>query len=836
MNVIVNLFLTILGMSLTAAYCILAVCLLRVLLRRMPKIFSYCLWSVVALRLVCPILPESRFSLMGDRVVESARWIASTNTEYGWGSGTKPMADGFGGDIVPNVSGIYDLSEGEGVGASGIGNVNAINGYPSGEVEGDITALTNGKGTGGIYGITAHGINTGGTIADGIAAGGFTASGVTAGGVAASGVTVDGIGADGVTADGIPAGDNPQAGGIGSGSVNAFGTKGTDTDGFRNIIQFAAAIWLGISLILCAYVVGSYLRLKMRLAKVAYTDRTFENIPMKYAHGIETPFVLGLVHPVIYLPDTLTDSEAMQCLSHERVHVQRRDYLVKQFAFVLACVHWFNPFVWLAFHLMSQDMEMSCDEQALQSPSLADRKAYSDTLLRVSTSRLQFGGCPLAFGENSASLRIKNIMNYKKPSFWVIVMVCAVIVTCMVGLFTNPVNGTAEETEANIEAKVDKDLAAMQGEQTVGEAQNNAEVGTESQNSTLADRNEEQSEWSIGPVQAQYEVELVDIMKNNLENNYLKQIGTLEASIRTMEDVLEADNIKLTKLQSKLNAARKNSAGKETEEQIVKLQSEIAELLKLEESCAVTKERLLKEKAAVEMSLQKMNITDITDIDGQYVKLDYSANKYLNQPEINCFLMQNFNTSQIDLDFLLYDGAGMENSEPSAEELQLLESAQALESGIVSEEIVYHFTGEQVDSFLTEKLGLPLSEIQYGTGSGNTLKDTWEYWEEYDSYTLFAPKGDTFYTKVECWNAFNYYNGILRLDYINADKKASRWSACPMVEGSLYLAPKDAKNGDVNHLNSYYIIGNVIHEGTLKDRDSSNAFDLSEYLNRLKQY
>lgn len=756
MNMIENLFLTILGMNLTATYCILAVCLLRILLRKMPKIFSYCLWAVVVLRLVCPILPESRFSLMGDKVVESARQIAATNMEYALESRTKPMADGLGSDIVPGTSGIHGLPETEGVGESGNGTVNSINDDLSGEVEGDGTNPANGKGT--------------------------------------SVMNADGT--DGHTVGSIITGGGPQAGEIESG----------------NIIHFAAAIWLGIFFLLGAYGIGSYLRLKQRLAKVAYRGGIFEKIPVKYAPGIETPFVLGLLRPIVYLPDTLTDNEAMQCLSHERVHVQRRDYLVKQFAFVLACVHWFNPFVWLAFHLMSQDMEMSCDEQALQSPALEDRKAYSDTLLKVSTGRVQFGGCPLAFGENSTSLRIKNIMNYKKPGFWAVAVVCMAIVICMVGLFTNPANGTSDETEADmdIEAKIDKDLAATQGEPT--------------------DETQKRPEWSLGPVQAQYEAELVDIMKKNLEKNYLKEIGTREASIRTLEDELMENKEKLAKLQNNLNAARQDSAGAEAKnaEKIVELQTKIAELNKNAEWDAFFMEKTSAEKAALELRLQKM---DITDMDGQYVNLTYSADKYLNQPEINCFLMQNFNTSQIDLDLLFYDGAGLENSEPGAEERQLLEGAP--EEDTEQKEIFYHFTGEQVDSFLTEKLGIPLSEIQYGTGSGNTLKDTWEYLEEYDSYTLFAPKGDTFYTKVECFWAFKYYNGILRLDY--RDKKASiRSSYEPMIKGSLYLAPKDAKNGDVNHLNSYYIIGNEILEGSFKDRDPENAFDLSKYLNRLK--
>ncbi|MCM1090651.1 MAG: M56 family metallopeptidase [Butyrivibrio sp.] len=648
MNMIANIFLTILGMSLTAAYCILAVCLLRVLLRRMPKIFSYFLWSVVALRLVCPILPESRFSLMGERVVESARRIAATDMEYGLESGTEAMADRFDGvkgdlsnNILPEAEGIGTNETQNGI-ANGIGSENGINGYPSGMVWGDFQA------------------------------------------------------------DG----------------QESSGTLG-------NVIYPAAAVWLSVFLILCIYSTVSYRRLKRRLAGVAYTGRPFEGIPVKYANGLETPFVLGLLHPTVYLPDTLTDSEAIQCLSHERVHVRRRDYLVKQFAFVLACVHWFNPFVWLAFHLMSQDMEMSCDEQALQSPALADRKAYSDALLKMSTGRLRFSGCPLAFGESSVSLRIKNIMNYKKPSFWAVVAVCVVMVICMAGLFTNPTGQVADETEQNNIGSANVMANKADSPTNASEAENPDSTATDG--TSLP----KQPEWSIGSVQAQY------------ETDYLK---------------------------------------------------------------------------------------DITDTEGRSVELNDSATKYLNRPDINCFLMQNFNTSRIDLAFLLYDNAGMENSEPDTEELRLLEST--VEEGIWSGGIFYHITGEQLDQFLMERLGLPLSEIQCGTESGNTLKDNWEYLEEYDSYTMFGPKGDTMYTEVDYVDAFEYYNGILRLDYRD---KLRGHPYSPNLSGSLYLAPNDNLNGDVNNLDSYYIIGNVIHEGVLKEQNAENTFDLTEYLNRLKQ-
>ena len=64
-------------------------------------------------------------------------------------------------------------------------------------------------------------------------------------------------------------------------------------------------------------------------------------------------------------------------LCHERVHLQRRDYLFKPAALLICCVHWFNPLVWLAFYLMNMDCEMSCDEKVVK--LLGEESKQSDS-------------------------------------------------------------------------------------------------------------------------------------------------------------------------------------------------------------------------------------------------------------------------------------------------------------------------------------------------------------------------------------------------------------------------------------------------------------------------
>ena len=155
-------------------------------------------------------------------------------------------------------------------------------------------------------------------------------------------------------------------------------------------------------------------------------------------NGIKTPFIFGVFKPKIYLPAGLSENERTYIIKHEQTHIRRFDHLIKPFAFLVLCVHWFNPLVWAAFFLMSEDMEMSCDESVIKQMGNEIKKDYSTSLLYLSTGRRIIGGCPLAFGENNTKGRIINILNYKKPAFWVVIVAVIAVVAISVGLMSNP--------------------------------------------------------------------------------------------------------------------------------------------------------------------------------------------------------------------------------------------------------------------------------------------------------------------------------------------------------------------------------------------------------------
>lgn len=192
-------------------------------------------------------------------------------------------------------------------------------------------------------------------------------------------------------------------------------------------------VWLiGIALLL-AYSLVTLLRLKRRLkTAVRCQDSLF------LSHAIDTAFVLGIFRPKIYLPAGLTDALREYILLHEQTHIKRLDHLMKLLSFLVLCLHWFNPLVWIAFFASGKDMEMSCDEAVIRKLGNGVKKEYSASLLTLATGRRMVGGTPLAFGEGDTKSRIKNVLNYRKPALWVLTVGVVVVLCVVAGLMANP--------------------------------------------------------------------------------------------------------------------------------------------------------------------------------------------------------------------------------------------------------------------------------------------------------------------------------------------------------------------------------------------------------------
>ena len=186
--------------------------------------------------------------------------------------------------------------------------------------------------------------------------------------------------------------------------------------------------WLIGFVILLAYSVISYLRF-CGMLKDAVPEA--ENILI--SDHIDTPFVLGIINPKIYLPSSLGEKDKAHVLAHERKHIQRKDHILKPAAYLITALHWFNPLVWISYILFCGDLELSCDEAVIKEMDLKEKKDYALALLNCQAHRRTVLAYPLAFGETDVKERVTSILSHKKPAFWlteIALIICVVTALC----------------------------------------------------------------------------------------------------------------------------------------------------------------------------------------------------------------------------------------------------------------------------------------------------------------------------------------------------------------------------------------------------------------------
>ena len=204
----------------------------------------------------------------------------------------------------------------------------------------------------------------------------------------------------------------------------------------------AAWVWLGGCAVLFLYAVISALRLRLRVCTaVRLEGNVFQS------EFVPSPFILGVFRPRIYLPFGLEPGAQDMVLAHERAHLKRGDQLWKPLGFLLLTAYWFNPVCWLAYILFCRDIEAACDEKVVRELGEGCKTAYSRALLQCSVPRRMITACPLAFGETGVKGRIKSVLNYKKPAFWVVLAAVLVSIAVAVCFLTDPKTGTEQPEE-----------------------------------------------------------------------------------------------------------------------------------------------------------------------------------------------------------------------------------------------------------------------------------------------------------------------------------------------------------------------------------------------------
>ncbi|MBE6752501.1 MAG: M56 family metallopeptidase [Ruminococcaceae bacterium] len=188
---------------------------------------------------------------------------------------------------------------------------------------------------------------------------------------------------------------------------------GASVNPLQIVVKVAIVIWfIGVAAMLF-YALISWLVLYKKIK---------ESTPIKknifICDYITTPFVSGLIKPKIYLPSSLDVSDMECVIAHEQSHIKRGDHIWKLIGYLILCIYWFNPVMWVSYNLFSKDIELACDAKALKKTTNLYRTFYAEKLINFSSKKDNVFSCPLAFCETAIESRVKSVLTYKKPKIW----------------------------------------------------------------------------------------------------------------------------------------------------------------------------------------------------------------------------------------------------------------------------------------------------------------------------------------------------------------------------------------------------------------------------------
>jgi len=237
-------------------------------------------------------------------------------------------------------------------------------------------------------------------------------------------------------------------------------------------VSVASVVWLAGVAGMLVYSLISYLTLRKRVsASVPVPSEKAGAKRVFICDEIKSPFILGIFKPTIYIPSSLNEENLQFVIAHETAHLKRHDNLWKPLGFLLLSVYWFHPLCWIAYILLSKDIESACDEKVIKDKDRNYLALYSQALLDCALQRKRISACPLAFGENGVKSRVKGILNYKKPAFWIVIAAILCLIAVTVCFLTNPKkkelpNTVLAKTETEEEEIPSEDPLSEEGEKT----------------------------------------------------------------------------------------------------------------------------------------------------------------------------------------------------------------------------------------------------------------------------------------------------------------------------------------------------------------------------------
>ncbi|MBR2876743.1 MAG: hypothetical protein IKC01_06375 [Clostridia bacterium] len=218
---------------------------------------------------------------------------------------------------------------------------------------------------------------------------------------------------------------------------------------FADITTILAVVWVVGIVALLIYTFVSFVRLKRKIGTaVLLRDNIFQS------ESVISPFVLGIIKSKIYLPFNMREQDMEHVIAHEQAHLRRKDHLWKPLGFLIFTLHWFNPMVLLGYILLCRDIELACDEKVVKEFNNEQKADYSQALLACSVNRRMIAACPVAFGEVGVKDRVKSVLTYKKPAFWLIIVAIIISIVVAVCFLTNPKTSLDDELSVFLDTQI----------------------------------------------------------------------------------------------------------------------------------------------------------------------------------------------------------------------------------------------------------------------------------------------------------------------------------------------------------------------------------------------
>ncbi|MBR5272893.1 MAG: hypothetical protein IKU25_05820 [Clostridia bacterium] len=240
----------------------------------------------------------------------------------------------------------------------------------------------------------------------------------------------------------------------------------------QTALYIMGIVWAAGVAAMLIYALVSYIRLRLKVREAVKSEGN-----ILVCDGVASPFILGIIRPKIYLPSSIDIQDIHYVLAHENAHLKRRDHLWKPLGFLLLSVYWFNPVLWVAYILLCRDIELACDEKVIKSLGIEAKKPYSTALVNCSVPRRAVAVCPLAFGEVGVKKRVKTVLNYKKPAFWVIIialLLCVAVAVCF--LTTQPSDPTNPNDNTTTTTNPDSDKPTPDTKEPITTDPNNTKI------------------------------------------------------------------------------------------------------------------------------------------------------------------------------------------------------------------------------------------------------------------------------------------------------------------------------------------------------------------------